>query len=267
MNINYITRNFHVLSLIGDFKLFHSYIINREVFSKEKKYHFDLVNLPSDDKLKLLADCIYELSMFKNKLKTTNESFKDLEDIDFQDMYVDILEIVSFLKPYVSESNFLHEMKIKNYFRAVFDDSVRMSIKPKTKDHVILTLLDYFYSKDKEYEAKANFYIASDNKTKPKKHYTEEIWFIVGLEFANGSIYKNNKIAKDESDLARIVFGNTKHQPYINQTLSDTNNQKNIYQRTKAKQELKIIYDHCIEKNIIIHPKFEEQYLIAQSKK
>lgn len=268
MNKNYTTRNFNVLSTKGDFKLFHDYLIDYNVLEKEKQYHFDIVNLSSEGKLNMLVDCVYELSMFKNRLQTTTEKFKPLEVFSFKTMFVNVLEIINLLKPYVLESEFLNKMNVGNYFRAVFDDVMIGDVKYKTKEYDILELLDYFNKKEKEYETKASFYTTAENKPKVKD-YTKENWFIVGLKFADRTIYDLYEQTDNKSEITRLAFKGkfTSFQPYVNQTLENINEQKNIYFRKKAKQELKKVYDYCIENSIKMHPKFKEQYLIVQNKK
>lgn len=275
MNKNYTTRNFNVLSTKGDFKLFHDYLIDYNVLEKEKQYHFDIVNLSNEDKLNMLVDCVYELSMFKNRLQTTTEKFKALEVFSFKTMFVNVLEIVNILKPYVLESDFLNKMNVKNYFRAVFDEVMIGDVKYKTKEYDILELLDYFNKKEKEYDTKASFYTAK--KTNEEKHYTDQDWFIVGLKFADGSVYENENRFRYQSHLIKFVFGDENYkrlQPYVNQSLKGYDKgrssklkpeDKNIFHRKDAKQELKKVYDYCIEKKITMHPKFEEQYFILQS--
>ena len=280
MNNQYFTRNFHVSSLIGDFKLFHNYIFDCDLFKKNKKCRFDIINLSNDDKIKMLADCTYEVSMFKNKLKTTNESFKDLEDNDFKDMYINVLEVINVLKPYVLESDLLHEMKIKNYFRAVFDDSVPMSIKQPTKDPVITSLLEYFYNKDKEYETKASFHTAAESKSKIKKHYTEETWFIVGLKFVDGTVYELNKDGKGlgGEDLVRGIFKNeflnleeteikdlfNKYKEYVYYSLNTKGKEthsKNMFKNNSSKlKRWQILFDYFKEKGLLIDNRFHEDY-------
>lgn len=276
MNNQYFTRNVYSSSLMSDFKVFHDHIFDRELFKKDKKCRFDINNLSKDDKIKMLADCTYELSTFKNKLKTTNESLKYEEDKgDFRYMYINILEVISLLKPYVLEIDLLHEMRIRSYFLRAVYDSEPISIKPKTEDEEINELLRYYYNKDKEYETKSTFYTAAENKI-VEKHYTEDIWFIVGLKFADGTLYDNKHKFKKQSELIRFVFSEDYHksvQNYISKSFDGFNkakkrnfgnDAKNIFDRKNAKIELKRVYDYCIENSIKMHSMFIENYLLVQ---
>jgi|SRR5690606_34142589 len=204
MNKNYTTRNFNVLSIKDDFKLFHDYLIDYDVLEEEKQYHFDIINLSNEGKLNMLADCIYELSMFKNRIETSTEKFQNLEIFLFKTMIVNVLEIIYILKPYVIESEFLNKMNVKNYYMAVIDNIAPRDIKHKTKEYDILELLDYFNKKEKEYDTKASFY--TDKKTNEEKHYTEKDWFIVGSKFVDGTVYDCKKIYESGLKLVELIF-------------------------------------------------------------
>lgn len=275
MNNKYFTRNFHVTPLINDFKYFHDYLIEYHEINKVEKYNFDIVNLSNEDKIKMLADCTYELSMFKNYLLTTNQNIKVLEDFDTKLMYIRILDLMNILKPYVLETEFLKEMSLRSFFTRAVNDVEPLPIKPKTKNKIISDLLDYFYNKDKEYETKSTFYTAAENKI-VEKHYTEDIWFIVGLKFADGTLYDNKDKFKYQSELIRFVFSEDYHksvQNYISKSFDGFNkakkrnignDAKNIFDRPNAKIELKRVYDYCIENGIKMHSMFIENYLLVQ---
>lgn len=278
MNKNYTTRNFNVLSTKGDFKLFHDYLIDYNVLEKEKQYHFDIVNLSSEGKLNMLVDCVYELSMFKNRLQTTTEKFKPLEVFSFKTMFVNVLEIINLLKPYVLESEFLNKMNVGNYFRAVFDDVMIGDVKYKTKEYDILELLDYFNKKEKEYETKASFYTTAENKPKVIDD-TDLNWFIAGLKFVDGTVYECKEVKKEGftgEEFAKLVFSKKKQEENMSeiefaQLISNTrgyigdtinNKTKSLFKKTnKYKSQWHKIYDYHKKQGGKIDSRFAEEFL------
>lgn len=102
----------------------------------------------------------------------------------------------------------------------------------------------------------------SDNTStnKPKiKDKTKELWFKIGLSFAEGkpqSIkYNDKKISFEKigTDLGFKVSDKT----YFSNTLQNTKNIKNIY---NSFDKMKLLYDYCIEKNIDMCEDFVGKY-------
>lgn len=100
-----------------------------------------------------------------------------------------------------------------------------------------------------------------NRKVKDHKNYINETWFEIGLEFANGNIDKLVKQGKSQVEIANILFKNKKikpssYRPWVNYTITKANNDKNIFTRSNSEDELKKVYDYCIENNIDIAAKF-----------
>lgn len=107
--------------------------------------------------------------------------------------------------------------------------------------------------------------IEQEQQSKVKNFNT---WFDVGVKFANGEIYEHYKNGKGltGSELKEKVFGKDsadRFRTYTDCTLNnktDSNKQKNIFARTKAKMEQLKVIEHCLENNFEICEKFKEEY-------
>lgn len=102
--------------------------------------------------------------------------------------------------------------------------------------------------------------VNSENKNS-NNSFSNETWFEIALEFANGNIYKYLKDGKSQVETADILFKNRKiksssYRPWINFTISDTENDKNIFKRTNSIEELQAVYFYCVENQINIAEKF-----------
>lgn len=91
-----------------------------------------------------------------------------------------------------------------------------------------------------------------------------ETWFEIGFEFANGNIYKHIKEGKTQVEIANILFKKRKiksssYRPWINYTLSNVENVKNIFKRTNSEEELQFVIRYCNKNQIDISEKFIEQ--------
>jgi hypothetical protein len=92
-------------------------------------------------------------------------------------------------------------------------------------------------------------------------------WFDVGIKFADGSIYKlyNKATGIKGIELKKEIFGENssdRFRTYTDCTLSNEtgeNRQKNIFARTNAEAELKVVIEHCLKHNIEICEKFKEE--------
>lgn len=128
----------------------------------------------------------------------------------------------------------------------------------------ISSFRNYLNSKLSNYKILIKDFIEDQNIKNQKKNneklkdIKENMWFRVGVKFANGEIYELNKQKLSFRKISEILFDNPKYSNYISTSFSDSvDSDKNIFRNI---EKMNAIYNYCQENNIKIHEYFIKKY-------
>ena len=184
------------------------------------------------------------------KNNTPNNYFHEYLN-DVNNGLVTKLDMINYLKSYNSIEEFEAITKgIERYYAHNIINNLFLNEENfnSFKELVLSKIEELKYSK------------ITSNKTS-KKHYTENLWFEVGLLLAEGKI---QEFRKDNPKISfkniAIHFGNKSYESYIKATLQEyikNNRDKNIYLNI---EKMENIIRHCEENKIEICDFFMQKY-------
>ncbi len=282
----YLSEN----SIFRDYLNFNLTILNEYIYLR-RHYLKDLYGIEIEKSL--IGECI-----FKNDLSIDlDEKFEEFQnrfiDFEFESRDEDFLkEVKRFLFTlstdtsqkiffndiikqcysslteygyYIGEYSEIKLNVLQKNFTQLLYQGLRLSLLLIIRDYYNLfkDIIDSFLEKNKLHNI---FLLNTELNTSNQfgSTNTNYYWFKVGLALADGRIYdlidRNNSC----NEIAKILFDNTNTRPYISESLStSTKSDKNIFNNIEKVEK---ILKYCEVKEIIVHPRFTNNYQILKTR-